>query len=155
MAYIVIKKYVIWGMWEGLSRRSLWEVKWAYGLSWGHVVLSHRLVKEVWVRLKKLCIVAVNCIWEGFLGDKNWMKWCRSLKKNLVAWNEAHVGVTEFVVMKDWMWRMRLLGVAVHCMWMKLFDCFGWNWNFCPISIWWHLFFISKPSTNKCKSAIE
>ena len=24
-----------------LSRRSLWEVKWASGLSWGHIILSH------------------------------------------------------------------------------------------------------------------
>ena len=29
------------------SRRSLWEVKWAYDLSWGHIVLSHRCCQVI------------------------------------------------------------------------------------------------------------
>ena len=33
--------YSIILQWYRLSRRTLWEVKWASGLSWGHIILSH------------------------------------------------------------------------------------------------------------------
>jgi hypothetical protein len=50
-----------------LSRRSLWEVKWASDLSWGHVVLSHRFNSRK---------IAIYC-W--FVLDKS-MAWNRCLQ---------------------------------------------------------------------------
>lgn len=29
------------------------------------------LVIEEWMKIKKLCTIAVNCMWDGLLGDEN------------------------------------------------------------------------------------
>jgi hypothetical protein len=54
-------------------------------------------VKEVWISIGlfgegSMDTIAVNCMWEGFLGDKNWMRWCRFFLKKSCSLERSPCG---------------------------------------------------------------